>query len=140
MLVYLDSVRNRKGAPNENFAREVMELFTLGEGHYTEQDVKEAARAFTGWSLDRETGDVRVPPAPARRRREDGARPQRALRRRRRARHPARASRDRASSSTAKLWREFVSPDPDAAEVRAHRARASANRGYDIKVALARSC
>jgi hypothetical protein len=55
MLVYLDSAQNRKGAPNENFAREVMELFTLGEGHYTEQDVKEAARAFTGWSLDRET-------------------------------------------------------------------------------------
>ena len=63
MIIYLDSVQNRKGAPNENFAREVMELFTLGEGHYTEQDVKEAARAFTGWSLERETGDVRLPPA-----------------------------------------------------------------------------
>jgi uncharacterized protein (DUF1800 family) len=56
MIVYLDGARNRRGAPNENFAREVMELFTLGEGHYSEQDVKEAARAFTGWSLDRETG------------------------------------------------------------------------------------
>jgi len=56
MVIYLDSVQNRTGAPNENFAREVMELFTLGEGHYTEQDIKEAARAFTGWSLDRETG------------------------------------------------------------------------------------
>lgn len=50
MLRYLDGFRNRKGRPNENFAREVMELFTLGEGHYTEQDVKEAARAFTGWT------------------------------------------------------------------------------------------
>jgi len=63
MLVYLDGVRNRKGAPNENFAREVMELFTLGEGHYTEQDVREAARAFTGWSLDRETGRYTFRPA-----------------------------------------------------------------------------
>jgi len=62
MLVYLDGVRSRKGAPNENFAREVMELFTLGEGHYTEQDVKEAARAFTGWSVDRETGEFMVRP------------------------------------------------------------------------------
>src|SRR4029077_19443855 len=56
MVVYLDSVQNRKGTPNENFAREVMELFTLGEGRYGEQDVKEAARAFTGWSIDRESG------------------------------------------------------------------------------------
>jgi uncharacterized protein (DUF1800 family) len=49
MLEYLDNDENRKDAPNENFAREVMELFTLGEGHYTEDDIKEAARAFTGW-------------------------------------------------------------------------------------------
>ena len=46
MLFYLDNAQNRKGAPNENFAREVMELFTLGQGHYTEQDIREAARAF----------------------------------------------------------------------------------------------
>lgn len=52
MLVYLDGVRNRKEQPNENFARELMELFTLGVGNYTEQDVKDAARAFTGWSFD----------------------------------------------------------------------------------------
>src|SRR5687767_8403780 len=52
MVIYLDNASNRKAQPNENFAREVMELFTLGEGHYTEQDVKEAARAFTGWSID----------------------------------------------------------------------------------------
>ncbi|SCK29275.1 DUF1800 family protein [Vogesella sp. LIG4] len=51
MLRYLDTAANRKGQPNENFAREVMELFTLGEGHYSEQDIREAARAFTGWSL-----------------------------------------------------------------------------------------
>lgn len=50
MLRYLNNIQNRKQHPNENFAREVMELFTLGRGHYTEQDVKEAARAFTGWA------------------------------------------------------------------------------------------
>lgn len=50
MLNFLNNQQNRKGHPNENFAREVMELFTLGRGNYTEQDIKEAARAFTGWS------------------------------------------------------------------------------------------
>ncbi len=50
MLLYLNNHQNSKDHPNENFAREVMELFTLGEGHYSEQDVKEAARAFTGWT------------------------------------------------------------------------------------------
>ena len=57
MLVYLDSASNRRGQPNENFAREVMELFTLGEGHYAEQDIREAARAFTGWSINPDTGE-----------------------------------------------------------------------------------
>lgn len=59
MLVYLDGAQNRKGAPNENFARELMELFTLGEGQYNEADIKEVARAFTGWSLEPETGEFR---------------------------------------------------------------------------------
>src|SRR5205814_8270390 len=49
MLVWLDSNSNVKGRPNENYAREVMELFSLGVGNYTEADVREAARAFTGW-------------------------------------------------------------------------------------------
>ncbi|RYZ48633.1 MAG: DUF1800 domain-containing protein, partial [Chitinophagaceae bacterium] len=52
MIFFLNAQQNRKGHPNENFAREVMELFTLGRGHYTENDVKEAARAFTGWSAN----------------------------------------------------------------------------------------
>jgi hypothetical protein len=51
MCEYLDGNSNRSGKPNENFARELMELFTLGEGNYTEQDVKESARAFTGWGV-----------------------------------------------------------------------------------------
>jgi uncharacterized protein (DUF1800 family) len=134
MVIYLDSVQNRKGAPNENFAREVMELFTLGEGHYSEQDIKEAARAFTGWSLERETGDFRFRPLLH----DDGpktlfgktgrfgggdvldmllARP------------------ETSEHVVAKLWREFVSPDPDPRQVRriAHCFRESR---YDIKVAL----
>jgi len=57
MLAYLDGVRNIAGKPNENFARELLELFTLGEGHYTDEDVKAAARAFTGWSVSRSTGE-----------------------------------------------------------------------------------
>src|SRR5262249_10785922 len=53
MLVWLDQAQSRKEHPNENFAREVMELFALGEGHYPEKDVTEGARALTGWSYDR---------------------------------------------------------------------------------------
>jgi uncharacterized protein (DUF1800 family) len=52
MLVFLDAGQNVKGAPNENFGREVMELFTMGVGNYTEQDIREGARAFTGWRDD----------------------------------------------------------------------------------------
>ena len=52
MLQFLNNQQNRKEHPNENFAREVMELFTLGRGNYTETDVKEGARAFTGWGYD----------------------------------------------------------------------------------------
>jgi uncharacterized protein (DUF1800 family) len=51
MLVYLDSATNRKAHPNENFARELMELFCLGEGNYSEKDVQELARCFTGWEI-----------------------------------------------------------------------------------------
>jgi hypothetical protein len=52
MLYFLDAQYNVKGAPNENFAREVMELFTMGVGNYSETDVRECARAFTGWYFD----------------------------------------------------------------------------------------
>ena len=50
MIHYLNNQQNKKNSPNENFARELLELFTIGRGHYTEKDIKEAARAFTGWS------------------------------------------------------------------------------------------
>lgn len=58
MMLYLDTQSSKRDKPNENFAREVMELFTLGEGHYTEQDIREAARAFTGYQFNRENGTV----------------------------------------------------------------------------------
>jgi uncharacterized protein (DUF1800 family) len=116
MLIYLDNASSRKQAPNENFAREVMELFTLGEGRYGEADVKEAARAFTGWSLERATGEFTYRRAwhdygektvLGRKGRFDGddildvllERP------------------ETARFIATKLWREFISPQPDAAEV-----------------------
>jgi uncharacterized protein (DUF1800 family) len=134
MLVYLDGAQSRKGAPNENFAREVMELFTLGEGHYTEQDVKEAARAFTGWSLDRATGEYLYRPGIhdygsktilQRTGNLDGDAVLDVLL----------AQPETAQHITTKLWREFVSPEPDPREVR-RVARAFADSHYDIKVAL----
>ena len=134
MVIYLDNASNRKGQPNENFAREVMELFTLGEGHYSESDIKEAARAFTGWSLDLDSGefvwrarihDGDVKNVLGRSGNFDGdavldillAQPQ------------------TAEFIVAKMWREFVSPAPDAAEVN-RIARMFRDNRYNIKVAL----
>ena len=131
MLIYLDNAGSRRQAPNENFAREVMELFTLGEGHYTEHDIKEAARAFTGWSLDRDTGAYTY----------------------RRAWHDAGektvlgvsgalggddvldvllARPETAEFIAGKLWREFVSPVADAAGIR-KAARAFRESHYEVK-------
>jgi uncharacterized protein (DUF1800 family) len=134
MLIWLDNAGSRKQAPNENFAREVMELFTLGEGHYTEQDVKEAARAFTGMSIDRDSGEFRWRPAFHDRGVKtvlgksgafDGddvldillARP------------------ETAEFIVGKLWREFISPAPDLAEVR-RLAALWRDAGYEIKPLL----
>jgi len=134
MLIYLDSAQNRKGQPNENFAREVMELFTLGEGSYTENDVKEAARAFTGWSLNRDTGHYQFRPGLhdngiktvfARSGHFDGdavldlllARP------------------ETAEHLTRKLWREFLSEEPETHEVK-RIAQLFRSSNYDIETAL----
>lgn len=134
MLIYLDGAQSRKQQPNENFAREVMELFTLGEGHYTEQDIKEAARAFTGWSIDRDAGTYRYRPALHDRGVKtvlgksgnfDGdavldivlGKP------------------ETSRFVVTKLWREFVSPDPDPAEVE-RIAQVFRGHRYDIKAAL----
>ncbi len=116
MLIYLDNANSRREQPNENFAREVMELFTLGEGNYSEQDIKEMARAFTGWSLDRETGefmfrrgmhDAGVKTIFGKRANFDGDQAIDLLLKR-----P-----ETAVFITRKLWREFVSPAPDEADV-----------------------
>lgn len=134
MVVYLDSATNRQGSPNENFAREVMELFTLGEGYYTEDDIKQAARAFTGWSIEPETGAFRWR-GPQH---DDGEKT--VLGRRGNffgddvldilLAQPATAE-----FIVAKLWREFISPTPDAAEVK--RIVASfRGSGYEIRAAL----
>ena len=116
MLIYLDSATNRRGAPNENFAREVMELFTLGEGAYSEADVKEAARAFTGWSIDPATAAFMFRP----RLHDDGEKTVLGTSGKLRGEdvldillaQPATAE-----FIVRKLWREFVSPQPDSARV-----------------------
>ena len=134
MLIYLDNAISRKEQPNENFARELMELFTLGEGNYSEQDVKEAARAFTGWSVEPETGeflfrqpahDGGVKTVLGRTGSFDGSAVLDILL----------AQPQTAEFVAGKLWREFVSPVPDAAEVR-RIARAFRESGYDIRTAL----
>lgn len=131
MLVYLDNARSRSGAPNENFAREVMELFTLGEGHYGERDIKEAARAFTGWSLDRDSGEFTYRRAwhdygeksvLGRTGRLDGDDVLATLLAQPRA----------AEFITAKLWREFISPTPDARELR-RMAKIFRDSKYELK-------
>lgn len=135
MLVYLDNAGSRRQAPNENFAREVMELFTLGEGRgYGERDIKEAARAFTGWSLDRDTleftfrrmwHDRGEKTVLGRTGRFDGddvldillARP------------------ETAELVVTKLWKELVSPTPEAAQVERIAAAFRAAR-YEVKPML----
>jgi uncharacterized protein (DUF1800 family) len=62
MMFYLDTQQSKKDHPNENFAREVMELFTLGIGNYTEEDIQQAARAFTGYKIDPSNGSFRFAP------------------------------------------------------------------------------
>lgn len=134
MVVYLDNAQNRKAQPNENFAREAMELFTLGEGNYTERDIKEAARAFTGWSIEPDDGTFRF----------------------RRFQHDAGtktvlgktgnldgddvldvllAQPACAEFIVGRLWREFVSPEPSGREVKRIAEFFRVNR-YDIRTAL----
>jgi uncharacterized protein (DUF1800 family) len=87
LLIYLDGHRNRKAHPNENFARELLELFTLGEGHYTEDDGRAAARALSGWRLDPVSGVARSRPRHPRQSGAGGT-----ARRQRRAQHPGSVS------------------------------------------------
>jgi uncharacterized protein (DUF1800 family) len=130
MLIYLDGMRSVARQPNENFGRELLELFTLGEGHYSEADIKAAARAFTGWTVDRETGEFRSRDHEhddgektflGQTGRFDGEQIIAIL-----LRHPRTAE-----TIVEKLWREFVSLQPDPAEVK--RLAALFRQGYEIK-------
>ena len=134
MVLYLDNETNVKGKPNENYARELLELFTMGEGTYTEQDVKEAARAFTGLTVDRFKGTTTFEP-----RRHDAG-PKTVL---------GKTGnfdgddvidiilkQDRtAVFLTEKLWRYFISPEPDPALVQAWAADFRSS-GYQVKSLL----
>ena len=134
MLIYLDSATSRRGQPNENFAREVMELFTLGEGRYGERDVKEAARAFTGWSIDRETGAFLWRPLAH----DDGVKTVLGRTGNFRGEDVVAILLEQPATAefvVGKLWREFVSPQPDAAQVKRIAASFRAS-GYQIQVAL----
>lgn len=131
MLIYLDGTRSVARRPNENFARELLELFTLGEGHYGEADIQAAARAFTGWSVDRDSGQF-VERAGQH---DDGQKT--FLGKSGRfggddiltilLAHPRPAE-----MIVEKLWREFVSLQPDPAEV-TRLAVAFRQGGYEIK-------
>ena len=134
MLIYLDGAQNRKGAPNENFAREVMELFTLGEGHYSEQDIKEVARAFTGWSIDPEAGEFRF----RRLIHDEGSKTVLGNEGKFNGDDIITLLLQQSATSefiVAKLWREFVSPEPDAAAVKLLAATWRA-ANYEIKPLL----
>ena len=133
MILYLDTQTNRKDHPNENFARELFELYTLGEGQYSEQDIKEAARAFTGWHVAlRHGGEVTF----HRQQHDSGVK--RVL-----GRTGMLSSDDVlaillehpqcAIHLTNKLWREFVSAESDAREVERLAATFRNNR-YQVKL------
>jgi len=133
MLIYLDGMRSVARKPNENFARELLELFTLGEGHYREADIKEAARAFTGWTVDRQTGAFATRPGQH----DDGEKTFLG--------QTGRLGGDdivtillrqprTAETVVEKMWKEFVSPMPDPAEV--SRLAAAFRRDYEIKPLL----
>jgi uncharacterized protein (DUF1800 family) len=129
MIEYLDASQNRVQAPNENLARELMELFTLGEGHYSEQDVKQAARALTGWAVNPNDNTFVFST-----RRHDAA-PKQVLG------HTIDNGDDllklilaqpqTAQWITSKLWKEFISATPDAARVNVLAKQFYAS-GYDI--------
>jgi uncharacterized protein (DUF1800 family) len=133
MLVYLDSATNRRGQPNENFARELMELFTLGEGRYGEQDIKQAARAFTGWSIELETGEFLFRP----RQHDDGVKTVlgKDLKSGTEVLDLLLAQPATADFIAARLWREFVSPQPQPEELK-RLAAALRDSRYDLRTAL----
>ena len=133
MLIWLDNNQNRAGKPNENYAREVMELFTVGIGNYTDADVKEAARAFTGYGADRAGQFVFNPDQH-----DDGDKTFMGVTRKWDAddvlatlvRHPATAR-----FLTTKLFRFFVFEIPDASTVD-RLASLYTNSGFDMRAVV----
>ena len=134
MILYLDTQTNNKDRPNENFARELFELFTLGEGHYSEQDIKEAARAFTGRKLNRRDGSFRI----ARRQHDNGTKTVLGKTGRLTGDDILAIALDQpwtAVHLVKKLWREFISDQPDPHEVE-RLARIFRKSDYQLKPVL----
>jgi len=134
MLIYLDGRNSHKAHPNENFARELLELYTLGEGHYAEVDVRNLARALTGWTVHPASGTARFNP----RRHDQGKKTLFG--------QTGHWDLDGAMAilfeqpRTAtflvdKLWRELISPQPDPAEV-ARISKAFRAGGYELRPML----
>ncbi len=135
MLRYLDNHTNRKVRPNETLARELLELFTLGEGHYGERDIKEVARALSGWTVDMKNNYAFV---VAKGQHDDGAKAIFGQTGTFDGGDVARILLEQPRTAVfvvEKLWREFVSDAPDEAEV-ARLARDFREQGYAIKPLL----
>lgn len=134
MLRYLDNRSNVKGKPNENFARELLELFTLGEGNYTEADVKAAARAFTGWGIDHKSRQFRFNP----RRHDQGGKLFMGHRGNWGGEDILRmllSDPRTAETVVVKAWRAFISPQPDPARV-VYLARQFRTADYNIRTLM----
>jgi len=116
MMIYLDLQNNKKGHPNENFARELLELFTLGEGHYDEHDIQEGARALTGGSILRPEGTYKFYPFYF----DSGKKTIFGKKGRWTADDLVDLILSKPQTAewiSAKLWREFISEQPDASEI-----------------------
>ena len=134
ILRYLDNDKNQKGKPNENLARELLELFTLGEGHYSEEDIKEVARSLSGWGVDYKNRSMinRPQQHDSSRKRVLGQEGDWAM--------PdilniLLAQPETAELIISKLWKSFISPNPDTQQV-ASLAQAFSRSGFDIKEAM----
>jgi uncharacterized protein (DUF1800 family) len=135
MLRYLDNHTNRKGKPNENLARELLELFTLGEGHYSERDIKEVARALSGWTVDMKKNYAFTIAASQH---DDGSKTIFGQKGNFDGRDVARILLEQprtAEFMVEKLWREFVADTPDRNEV-LRMADGFRKSGYRIKPLL----
>lgn len=135
MLRYLDAANNRKEQPNENFARELLELFSLGIGNYREQDIKEASRAFSGWTVNRENACFQFNAKEH----DNGIKNFLGKTGNFNGDDIIRIVLDQPATSRfiiTKLWRQFISDTPDLATVNMLAIRWQHNHHYDIKLLL----